>query len=77
MLIQLRAVLEPVHFRSWDPSGLAEERDLPAEHVIKLKVARFDDLGSVLVIVVVHRRLRALLNRRVYPASVPALVATL
>lgn len=76
MLVQFSAVLEPVHFRPGQSSGLAEERDLPAQHVVELEVACFDDLRSVLVVVVVHCRGRPLLDGRMYPASVPTLVAS-
>lgn len=76
MLVQFGAILEPIHFWPRQSCRLAEEGDLSAQHVVKLKVAGFDDFRAILVIVVVHSRLCSLLNRRVYPSRVPTLVAS-
>lgn len=46
-MIQLDAVLQPSDFRSRETGGHAEERDLPAQHVIQLEMGRLDDLGTL------------------------------
>lgn len=46
-MVQLDPVLQPGDFRPGEAGGHAEERDLPAQHVIQLEVRRFHDLGAL------------------------------
>lgn len=76
MLVQFSAILEPVDLGPWQSSGLAEERDLPAQHVVELKVACFDYFRSILMVVVVHCGWGPLLDGRMQSSSMPTLIST-
>jgi len=47
MMVQLDAILQPSDFRSRETGGHAEERDLPAQHVIQFEMGRLHDLRTL------------------------------
>lgn len=46
-MVQFDPVLQPGDLRPRDTDRHAEERDLPAQHVVQLKVGRLHDLGTL------------------------------
>lgn len=47
VMVELDPVLQPGDLRSRDTDRHAEERYLPAQHVIQLEVGRLHDLGTL------------------------------
>lgn len=54
VMVHLNPILQPSDFRPRETGGHAEERDLPAQHVIQFKVRCFHDLSTIFVLVIMR-----------------------